>query len=61
MIFRASASVNVSFAPGAVFASKKHFFTLRKVSKATLSFAFIAFLMSSLTFSNKSICIVYLL
>ena len=42
MIFNASASVNVSLAPGAVFASRKNFFTFLSVSRATLSFAFIA-------------------
>ena len=57
MIFKAASSVSVSLAPGAVLASMKNFFMFLKVSKATLSFAFIAFLMSSLTLSNKSMMI----
>ena len=57
-IFIALLSLSVSFAPGAVFASRKTFFTLRRVSRRTLSRAFIASLMSFEIWS-KSIVVLF--
>ena len=56
-IFMALASLRLSSAPGAVFASRNTFLMLRNVSRRTLSRAFIASLMSVETCSKSISCL----